>query len=499
MPLTRRSLLTSAAAGIATAATPDLLTHAAKAASAAPDLARLDALAQAESIRKREVSPLELVDAAMRRIDQVNPKLNAVVTAMFDRARKAAKKPLPAGPFAGVPSLVKDVNDYKDVRATFGSRLFADNISKKTEPLLAAYERAGIIFVGKSNTPEYGFLPTTESLLLGPCRNPWNPEHSTGGSSGGAAAAVASGMVPFAHANDIGGSIRIPASCCGVFGLKPSYGRIDLGYPNVSGVMVADHMETRSVRDSAMLLSLTEASGRKAAYPPVGYVSGPGAKKRLKIALTLDNALGAAPAADVKASIEQTAKLCADLGHDVVPTVHPLAGDHQIIDAYIAIFATDAAALVKLAKSRGLDPTTVLEPWTIGNAEVFAKLNKDAVQNALAYRASVVRKLDAFFTGVDVWLTPVVDRAPPKLGELAPTVPYATLRERALSYASYTALHNFAGTPAMSVPLFWNEAGLPIGSQFAAKRGGEKLLLELAFQLEIAQPWANKYPPIFAT
>ncbi|OPF92778.1 Putative amidase AmiC [Rhodopseudomonas palustris] len=493
MPCSRRFILKSTAACVVASAIPGF----ANKANAAPDLARLDALAQAELVRKREVSALELVDAAIHRIDQVNPKLNAMVTAMFDRARKAARKPLPNGPFAGVPSLAKDVNDYKGVRTTFGSRLFADNISTKTEPLLAAYDRAGIIFVGKSNTPEYGFLPTTEPLLLGPCRNPWNTEHSTGGSSGGAAAAVAAGMVPFAHANDIGGSIRIPASCCGVFGLKPSFGRIDLGYADVSGVMVADHMETRSVRDSAMALSITEATGRKAAFAPIGYVSGPGGKK-LKIALTMDNALGAAPAADVKAAIERSAKLCADLGHEVIPAAHPLAGDHQIIEAYIALFATDAAALVKLARKRGFDPSSVLEPWTLGNAAVFEKLPKDAVQKALAYRLEIVRRLDAFFAKYDAWLTPVVDRAPPKLGELAPTIPYATLRERSLAYASYTALHNFAGTPAMSVPLFWNDAGLPIGSQFSAARGGEKTLLELAYQLEAAQPWAAKYPPVFA-
>ncbi len=467
-------------------------------ALAAPDLARLDGLAQAELVRKREITALELVDTAIKRIDAVNPRINAVVTALFDRARKAAKKPLPDGPFAGVPSLVKDLNDYKGSRNTFGSRLYADNISKHTEPLIAAYERAGIIFVGKSNAPEFGFLPTTEPLLLGPCHNPWNLDHSTGGSSGGAAAAVAAGMVPFAHANDIGGSIRIPASCCGVFGLKPSFGRMDLGYQGVSAVMVADHMETRSVRDSVMLFARTESTRKGAAFPPIGYVSGPAKDKRLKIALTIGNCLGKEPSADVRAAVDRTAKLCVDLGHEIIPVEHPLAGDDRILEAFFALFSSDAAQLVKTAKKRGLDPASVLEPWTLGNAEAFERLAKGAIENALAFRKETIRRLDAFFAKYDAWLTPMVDRAPPKLGELSPTVPYATLRERSVSYASYTALHNFAGTPAMSVPLYWNDAGLPIGSQFSAARGGEKTLFERAYQLEAAQPWANKYPPVFA-
>ncbi len=490
----RRSFLKSTAAS---AITLGFSGAAPRLAFAAPDLARLDGLAQAELVRKREITALELVDAAIQRIDAVNPKLNAVVTFLFDRARKAARKPLSDGAFAGVPSLVKDLNDLKGTRNTFGSRLYADNYSTRTEPLLAAYEQAGIIFVGKSNAPEFGFLPTTEPLLLGPCHNPWSLDHSTGGSSGGAAAAVAAGMVPFAHANDIGGSIRIPASCCGVFGLKPSLDRMDLGYRGVSAVMVADNVVSRSVRDSAMLFSRTESTRKKAAFPPVGYVSGPGKDKR-KIALTMVNYLGKEPAADVKAAIEKTAKLCADLGHQVILVQHPLAGDERLLEAFLALFSSDAAQLVKTAEKKGLDPSSVLEPWTLGNAEVFEKLPKGAVENALAYRKETIRRLDAFFATYDAWLTPMVDRAPPKLGELAPTVPYATLRQRSASYASYTALHNFAGTPAMSVPLYWDDPGLPIGSQFSAGRGGEKILFELAYQLESAQPWANRFPPVFA-
>jgi len=468
-----------------------------RSALAMADLASLDGLAQAELVRKREISALELVEAAVKRIEAVNPRINAVVTEFFDRAREMAKGSLPDGPFAGVPSLAKDLDDLAGTRNTFASRLYADNISATTEPLLAAYEQAGIIFLGKSNAPEFGLLPTTESLLLGPCRNPWNLDHSTGGSSGGAAAAVAAGLVPFAHANDIGGSIRIPASCCGVFGLKPSFERMDLGHQGPSAIMIADHCETRSVRDSAMLLSLTESKRPGAPFAPVGFVSGPG-EKRLKIALTVVDYLGKRPTADVTAAIEKTAKLCAKLGHDIIPVEHPLAGDRKIGDAFIALVASDAAAQVAIARNRGRDPASVLEPWTLGIAALFDKQPRNAIEEAMAVRKDTIRRIDTFLARYDAWLTPMLDRAPPKLGELSPEVPFATLRERSMSYVSYTACHNFVGTPAMSVPLDWNKAGLPIGSQLSVARGGERTLFELAYELEAAEPWAHKHPPVFA-
>ncbi len=375
---------------------------------------------------------------------------------------------------------------------------FADNYSTRTEPLLAAYEKAGIIFVGKSNAPEFGFLPTTEPLLLGPCHNPWNLDHSTGGSSGGAAAAVAAGMVPFAHANDIGGSIRIPASCCGVFGLKPSFERMDLGYRGVSAVMVGDHMETRSVRDSAMLFAQTESTRTNAAFAPIGYVSGPGKDKR-KIALTMVNYLGKEPAADVKAAIDKTAKLCVDLGHEVISAQHPLAGDEKLLEAFLALFSSDAAQLVKTAKKKGLDPSSVLEPWTLGNAEVFEKLPKGAVENALAYRLETIRRLDTFFAKYDAWLTPMVDRAPPKLGELSSN---RRLRHAAPTQRQLRLLYGLAQ--------FRRHAG-DVGPALLERRrpsdrqsvlGGEgrresPVRTGLSAR-ESAQPWANRFPPVFA-
>lgn len=461
-----------------------------------PELAKLDATAQAELVAKGDVTALELVEAGISRIEQVNPKVNAVVSTFYDRACEAAKGKLPKGPFTGVPNLVKDLDNLKGTLATSGSRFLAQNISPETDPIIAGCEAAGFVMVGKSNTPEFGLLGTTESLLLGPCNNPWDVTRSPGGSSGGAAAAVASGMVPVAHATDGGGSIRIPASCCGVFGLKPSRGRIELGERQLPGDIGFQHCVSRSVRDSATLLDATERKGAAAVLPPVGKVEGP-AKKRLKIAFATMDYKGKEPAPDVKAAIEDVAKLCASLGHEIVPARNPLDGE-AFENAFLAAWASGPAELLALVTQMGLKPEDVLEPWTLGLAELYNRMLKDTLAKSLGHFEKVTAETLAFMADYDVWLTPVLAASPPKTGEQAPTVPFDTLYERVFNYVSYTPLHNVVGTPAMSVPLSWNAEGLPIGSQFAALPGQERVLLELAFELEQARPWAEKYPPVFA-
>lgn len=493
MKLSRRVFLKSTAA---TALVAGAYGAGLRPALAAPELAKMDALAQAGLVAKGDLTALDLVNAGIERVEQVNGQINAVVTPFYDRARDAAKGDLPQGPFTGVPNLVKDLDNLAGTRATSGSRFFAENISKETDPLIAADQQAGFVMIGKSNTPEFGLLATTESLLLGPCHNPWNLDHSTGGSSGGAAAAVASGMVPLAHATDGGGSIRIPASCCGVFGLKPSRGRIFLGGRKLPGDIGVQHCVSRSVRDSATLMDLTEMKGEKAVLAPVGRIEAPG-KKRLRIAFNTENYYGMEPDADVKAAIEETAKLCADLGHEIVPVKNPVEG-RAFIDAFLTVWASGPSDLVALAKENGLDPDAVLEPWTVGLAKYFDAKPADALEVSLRNFAETTAKTNAFLAEYDVWLTPVLATAPPKLGQQAPTVPFDTLYERTVDYVGYTPLHNVAGTPAMSVPLSWNEAGLPIGSQFAAPLGHENVLFALAFELEQARPWADKYPPMFA-
>ncbi len=459
--------------------------------------ASLDAVGQAAAIKAKQVSPLELVDATIARIQAVNPKVNAVVAEFFDTARKQAKGAIPAAPLAGVPYLIKDLNDVKGERSTSGSRLMATHVGAENSLLAQKAIDAGMIILGKTNTPEFGLTATTESVLLGACHNPWNLGHSSGGSSGGAAAAVASGMLPVAHASDGGGSIRIPASCCGLFGLKPSRGRMDFGpKEKMPGDIAVEHCVSRSVRDSAMLFSLSEDSSARARLKPTGFVTGP-SKTRLRIAFATKATTGAEPHPDVKAALEDTAKLCRSLGHEVVEAMPPVDGQ-AFLDAFLTVWASGGAELMQLAQSLKLKPEDVLEPWTIGLGEFFLKKPKDAMAQALANMKTVEAQMDAFLGQYDVWLTPVLAAPPPKLGELSPTLPFQTHYDRIVKYAVYTPIHNAAGTPAMSVPLGMSKDGLPIGSQFAAGKGKEAMLLALAYELEKAKPWAEKHAAVFA-
>jgi len=459
--------------------------------------AGLDLMGQAALVKSRDATPLELVDAAIARIEAVNPKLNAVVTECFDLARSRARGPLPAGPLSGVPYLIKDLNDLAGVRTTMGSRQLATQIATGNASLSQAALDAGMIVIGKTNTPEWGLLATTESVLLGPCRNPWNVEHSSGGSSGGAAAAVAAGILPAAHASDGGGSIRIPASCCGVFGMKPSRRRMnltaDVALPGDIGV---ENTVSRTVRDNAMIFSLSEDRSAKAPCKPVGFVSGP-SSKRLKIAFGTRSYYGNEPHADVKAALEATASLCSDLGHTVVEARNPLDGE-EFMDRFLTVWASGPATLVQMARVQQLNPEDVLEPWTTGLAAFFAKKPADALPKALAYLLQVEVAIERFMEDYDVWLTPVLSAPAPKLGEQGPLVPFDTLYERVSRYVAYTPVHNVAGTPAMSVPLGMSRDGLPIGSMFAAAKGGEGMLYALAYELEQAAPWAGRKPRVFA-
>ena len=462
-------------------------------------LARLDGIAQAELVAKGEVTPAELIQAAMRRSAALDPTLNAIVTKTFDRAFVRAATAAPSGPFFGVPYLLKDLTDWEGVRCTQGSRLFLERISTSTPEFVERSEAAGLIVVGKTNTPEFGLLPSTEGLALGACRNPWDSRRSTGGSSGGAAAAVAAGIVPLAEASDGGGSIRIPASCCGVFGLKPSRGRMGADVvPDSAGDLGVHHCVSRSVRDSALLFSLTERGGAGVPFAPVGRVTGPDAR-RLRIAFSTRTYFGDEPDPEVKAATHAAAKLCAGLGHAVYEASPDLSGE-AFAEHFLTVWAHGPAQLVEQLErdASRAGAVQLLEPWTLGLAREFASKPLGSLETALEYFAGVERALDDFFTGADVWLTPVLASPPPRLGELAPDVAYTTLRERCLRYVSYTPVHNVAGTPAMSVPLGWSRAGLPIGTQFAARRGAEAALLALAYELEAAQPWRDRWPSLAA-
>ena len=472
------------------------------------DLALLDATAQAELVRRREVKPVELVDAAIKRIERLNPTLNAVVTPMYDLARRAATGPLPEGPFAGVPFLLKDLlASYAGVRFTEGSAFLSEYVPDHDSELVARHKRAGLIVVGKTNTPEFGILPTTEPRLFGPTHNPWDVGRTTGGSSGGSAAAVAAGLVPMAHGNDGGGSIRIPASCCGLFGLKPTRGRNPLGphYGDIFGGLVAEHAITRSVRDSAALLDATSGPDVGDPYwapPPARpFLQEVGADPgRLRIAFTAQSATGASVHPDCVAAVRDAAALCADLGHEVTE-VTPAIDGQVVTQAFMTVWSAGCAWTVDdWARSTGRTPTPDLfEPLTWALQEMGRQHSASAYLLALQDLQKVSRQVARFFLDYDVWLTPTLAEPPVPLGtfDSPPENPLQGLI-RAASFVPFTPICNITGQPAMSVPLYWNAEGLPIGSHFIGRFGDEATLFRLAAQLEQARPWAGRRPPVSA-
>jgi amidase len=361
-----------------------------------------------------------------------------------------------------------------------------------------ALERAGLVFLGKSSTPEFGLTGSTEPLLHGPTRNPWNLDYSPGGSSGGAAALVAARVVPIAHATDGGGSIRVPASCCGLFGLKPSRGRtVPLGRPTGPVEISISHAVSISVRDSAHWLAFTERTGADKVFEPMGVVASPPAR-RLRIALDLEPLAGNPLDPEVKAAIEDTARKCEALGHRVEPTPLPLPKG-ELLEAFMLYWASGAARIADGLEQRLGRPLTDadLEPWTLGLRDYY-RARRAGFEDAVARIRSTSAICESFHERYDVLLTPVATRLPFRVGELAPDLPFETHFERATGFVGFTPIQNGAGTPAMSVPLHWSKSGLPIGSHFAAKAGDERTLLELAYEFEAAHPWAGRRPPVAA-
>jgi len=473
------------------------------------DIAFLDATAQAELVRTRQVKPIELVEAAIERIERLNPQLNAVVTEMYDIARKAANGKLPDGPFTGVPFLLKDLGAaYGGVRQTSGSRFTKDWISPIDTELTRRQKAAGLIICGKTNTPEFGLVPTTEPVLFGPTRNPWNTGRTTGGSSGGSAAAVASGMVPMAHANDGGGSIRIPASCCGLFGLKTTRARTTQGPltgDSMSGLTV-EHAVTRSVRDSAALLDATcgpmpgdpyvAPAPRRPFLLEVGADAG-----HLRIGFSTASPSGTAVHADCVAAVKDAARLCEDLGHHVEEAAPNVQATEQIMQAFIAIWASgNAAGIDRWAVAMGKTPTEdQFEPVTWALYQQGKTITGGDYLIAVSVLQTITRQVAAFYDKYDLWLTPTLGSPPVPLGYLLedPTRADGDI-SRAAEFVPFTPLINATGQPAASIPLFWNDEGLPIGVHFVAPYGDEATIFRIAAQLEEARPWAHKRPPVSA-
>jgi amidase len=472
------------------------------------ELTWLDATAQAELVRKKEVKPIELIEAAIARIERVNPQLNAVIFPLFDEARKNASSELPAGPFTGVPFLLKNLMAwYAGAPQTQGSRFLENFVAPHDAELTRRYKRAGLIVCGLTNAPEYGILPTTEPKLHGASRNPWETDHITGGSSGGSAAAVAAGFVPMAHANDGGGSIRIPASCCGLVGLKPTRARNPLG-PDLGDAfsgLIAEHAVTRSVRDSAALLDATAGPDVGDPYcapaPARPFIEEVGASPgRLKIAFTKHTPTGEPLHPDCVAAVEDAAKLCAELGHEVVEAAPQLDAE-MIVPMFMAVWSGGMAWTIDgYALMLGKTPTPdQFEPGTWALYQMGQQQTAAKYLLAIQWCQRMSRDIGRFMLEYDVWLTPTLGAPPLPLGSMdsTPEDPLNGMRVAA-QFVPFTPLANVTGQPAISLPLFWNSEGLPVGTHFAGRFGDEATLFRLASQLESARPWAQRRPPVSA-
>jgi amidase len=477
-------------------------------------LAHHDATALAELVRRGEVTPLEAVDAAIARIERINPQLNAVITPLFDKARRQAQSPdLPNGLFCGVPFLLKDLfcqtagDPYHA-----GMRLLRARgwVSDHDTYLAAKFRNAGFVFLGKTNNPELGPVPTTEPIAHGPTRNPWDTARTPMGSSGGSAAAVAAGLVPAAHGNDGGGSIRVPSSACGLVGLKPSRGRTSLG-PDLgeswSG-LVAEHVLTRSVRDTAGILDAVAGPMPGDPYfapPPVRPFrqevgAAPG---RLRIGAMRRAPGGAFPVhADCVAAVTEAARLLEMLGHDVQES-HPPA-----LDA--AEFAQHVGAVVTSWTAHDLDfwsaktgkqiTASDVEPYTWALADMGRAISAAAYIQSVIWLHDYTRRVASWWDhGFDLLLTPTMCEPPPHLGELtSPAEEPLRAFSRGMPFVMFTAPFNVTGQPAVSLPLHWSADGLPIGVQLIAPYAGEAMLIRIAAQLEAARPWADRRPPVRA-
>jgi amidase len=466
---------------------------------------RYDGLGLAELVRRKEVKPEEVLEAALARIEARNPALNAVVTRMDDQARAAIAAGLPDGPFTGVPYLLKDLAaHYTGAVTSYGGRLFTGNVADHDSEITARLKRAGLVVAGKTNTPEMGLAPSTEPRLFGPTRNPWKLDHSAGGSSGGAAAAVAAGMLPMAHATDGGGSIRIPASCCGLFGLKPTRARNPMG-PDAGegwGGASVGHAVTWSVRDSAALLDATSGPDVGDPYwapPPAGpFVAEVGRDPgRLRIALTTAPWHDSPVDPECAAAAHTAARLCESLGHHVEearPEIETTAwrqATRVIIAANVA-FGLEARAAVL---GRSLAETDV-ERMTWDRVVDARRMSAMDYARSIHVVHRVGRAVARFFQRYDVLLSPTMCKPPHPLGVLDMCTTDADAYLAAV-FASigFTALFNSSGNPAMTVPLAMSQAGLPLGVQFAGRFGDEATLFRLGAQLETAQPWAGRRPP----
>jgi amidase len=481
-----------------------------------------DAVGLAELVQQGELHPREIVAAAVDRIERLDPTLNAVVHRWFDRAVEQAGGELPDGPLRGVPFLLKDLGaEAAGLPLSGGSRALAGYRPDHDSELVARYRQAGVVLLGRTNTPELGLALSTEPKAHGPTRNPWDPARSPGASSGGSAAAVAAGYVPAAHGSDGGGSIRIPASCCGLFGLLPSRGRNPAHSPGWLG-LTREHVLTRSVRDSAAFLDASADSRTALPHPPLGTfrAEAEATPRRLLIAFTRQPLVGNRPQHhDCLHALDEAARLCSELGHEL-EEVSPHIDGERLVQAYITIVAASTTIEVqRLGRLVSRTGFRGLEPITRFLAAMGVRLAAADLAAALGEAERAARQMERFHSSYDLLLTTTLAEPPFELGafslrfverfglELVRHLPSRSLYRwivdskagRFIGTIPNTMLFNMTGQPAMSVPLHWNRAGLPIGIQFAAGAAGEPLLFRLAGQLEQARPWSDKRPGIATT
>jgi len=471
--------------------------------SFAKETANLDATALGDLVSRKEVTSTELVDAAITRLEAVNGDLNAVITPMYESAREQAATLVPGGPFPGVPFLVKDfLAEVKGVRFTEGSHFLGEHVPTADSEIIRRFRDAGLVFIGKTNTPEFAIGVTTEPQRFGPTHNPWDHSRTPGGSSGGAAAAVAARVVPMAHGNDAGGSIRIPASCCGLVGLKPSRGRVSLGplYGDLFGGIIAELGLARSVRDTARLLDAVAGpmTGEPYVAPPApdsfeNVIARP--PRTLTIGFSAVTPLGDPLNPECEKGVRDAAALCADLGHHV----EEQAPEYDALNlwTHLTTMLASGTAWVQADWSRRLGQSLkpeLFEPFVWAFGERGRALSAPEYLMAVQDLQAEVRRFSRFFESFDLWLTPTLGQPPVPLGSLSYDGDPIELRRRSAKFSPFTYIGNATGQPGISLPLHWTPDNLPVGIHFLARQGEEHVLLALAAQLEQAKPWQDRQP-----
>lgn len=492
-----------------------------------PEYESYDAVGLAGLVSSGEITAIDLVEAAIERVERLNPSLNAVIAKHYERARRLAETGNRGGPFLGVPFLTKDLANVAGDVVSYGSVFFRSYRPETTDEFQLRVERAGLISIGRTNSPEFGLLPTTEPTLHGPTRNPWDLRRSPGGSSGGSAAATAAGIVPMAHSSDGGGSIRIPASACGVFGLKPSRGRMPRYPASPADYLSVDLAVSRSVRDSATLLDVTHGSVAGSEYhalPQPGSFAAAAAEdpETLRIAISDVDFRGLPSAPECRDAVAETADVLDAMGHKVEEASPPIDGQsmaeafivvwESLAESIFTIILTEASKrrpgnllrrllgdwrairlIARIDKSRaGRDS---FEPFTWALADHSRRHSPAVLAAARTELQRVAHVVGEFLATYDSLLTPVVAGPPVRLGEIDQHAGWDELIEQLFKYVAFTPIANFTGNPAMSVPTYWTPSGLPIGAHFMGPHGDEARMLSLAAQLERATPWFNRRPP----